>query len=121
LKLGDKARALAAFRRAAAASGSSGAARLAYALAVTGHEAEARQIVDELQQEAAHTYPPSFGLAMAHAGLGNTDEAFRWLGKAYADRDAFLHSIKTTPAFDGLHEDPRWRMLLRRIGLSMST
>ena len=99
-------------------SGSAGAARLAYALAVTGHRAEARQIVDELLQAPAYKHRPAFGLAMAHAGLGDADEVFRWLGKAYADRDAFLHSVKTTPAFNGLHDDPRWGKLLRRMGLS---
>lgn len=118
LQLREQELALAAFRRAATGSGPSGAARLAYALAVTGHQAEARQIVDELHQSPSHMHQSSFGLAMAHAGLGNADEAFRWLGKSYADRDAFLHTLKTTPAFDGLHDDPRWRTLLRRMGLS---
>jgi len=110
--------ALAAFRRAAAASGVRGSARLAYALAVTGHGDEARGIVSQLLELPSHQPRPSYGLAMAYAGLGDADAAFRWLDQAYAERDAFLHGIKTTPAFNGLHSAPRWRTLLRRIGLA---
>jgi TolB-like protein/Tfp pilus assembly protein PilF len=117
LQLGEQEDALAAFRRAAAAGGARGAARLAYALAATGRRDEAWGIVHELLRAPAHRHLPSFGLAMAYAGLGDEDAAFRWLGQAYAERDAFLHSIKTMPAFDGLRLDGRWCRLLRRMGL----
>jgi hypothetical protein len=54
---------------------------------------------------------------MAHAGLGEGDEAFRCLERGLADRAAFMDGVKITPAFDPLHSDPRWVSLLRRMGL----
>jgi TolB-like protein/DNA-binding SARP family transcriptional activator/Flp pilus assembly protein TadD len=116
LKLGQPDEALAAFRRAAR-GGAMSEAWLSYALAVTGHREEAQEIVHRLC-EPLQGEPAWVGLAIASAGLGDAEEAFRWLTKAYAGRDAFLHSIRTIPAFDGLRSDPRWGKLLRRMGLS---
>jgi serine/threonine-protein kinase len=116
LQIGAQGDAVAAFRHAAGISGVRGAARLAYALAVTCQCEEARTIVDELVALPLEQQP-SFGLAMAYAGFGDTDVAFRWLNRAYAERDAFLHTVKCTPAFESLHSDLRWKKLLRRMGL----
>ena len=118
LQLGQPEQALMAFRQAATTSGVRGSARLAYALGATGHIEEARTIVDDILRSASRDQLPSFGLAIAYAGLGNTNAAFEWLEAAYVQRDAFLHSIKATAAFDGLQADPRWAPLLWRIGLS---
>jgi len=117
LQLNARAEALASFRRTAELSGPRGAARLAYALAATGDDTAARKLVREIADRpdaVAH----AFGLAMAHAGLGDGDAAFEWLDRAYAERDAFLHTVKVTSAFESLHTDARWDVLLRRIGLS---
>jgi hypothetical protein len=54
---------------------------------------------------------------MAYAGLADVDHAFEWLERGYADKAAFMDGIKITPAFDALHGDPRWAVLLRRMGL----
>lgn len=118
LQLGRQDDALAAFRCVATLSGVHGSARLAYALGVTGRREEAQQIVRELLRSSGHRPPPSFGLAMAYVGLEDADAAFGWLDMAYAERNAFLHSIKTTPAFDRLRTDPRWGTLLHRVGLT---
>jgi TolB-like protein/Flp pilus assembly protein TadD len=118
LQLGEQGEAVAAFRRAAAVSGVRGAARLACALAVTGRCEEARGMVRDLLELAPQRSLPSFGLAMAYAGLGDVDAAFQWLHQAYAERDAFLHTVKTTPVFDALRTDVRWKRLLRRMGLT---
>ena len=117
LRLGRRDEALASFRLLAAIDGVRGATRLAYALGATGHERESRQIVRTVL-ESQNDRSMSFGLAMAYTGLGDADTAFHWLERAYAERDAFLHTIKATVAFDSLHGHPRWAMLLRRMGLS---
>jgi serine/threonine-protein kinase len=110
--------ALLAFRHVAQLGGSRGAARLAFALAVTGCEREARELVDEVLRHSRQQPPPTFALALAYAGLGETDAAFHWLDQALAERDALLHTAKTSPPLDALHKDPRWGVLLRRIGLT---
>ncbi|MEP6494250.1 MAG: BTAD domain-containing putative transcriptional regulator [bacterium] len=118
LQLGQQENALRAFRQAATSSGVRGSARLAYALAATRHVGEARTIVNDILRSARPDLMPSFALAIAYAGLVDADAAFEWLERAYVQRDAFLHSVKATAAFDGLHADPRWAALLWRMGLS---
>jgi hypothetical protein len=49
--------------------------------------------------------------------LGNKDEAFAWLNKAYAERSGKLLDLKLDPDFDTLRRDSRYADLVRRIGL----
>jgi len=51
----------------------------------------------------------------AHAGMA--DEAFRWLEQAYADREPPLFRLGVVWDWFDLHDDPRFRNLLRRVGL----
>jgi hypothetical protein len=71
-----------------------------------------------LQEEAKHKYVSPYNIARIHTGLGEQDQAFAWLEKAYAERDSNLTNIKVQPDFDSLHSDPRFADLLRRIGLT---
>ena len=54
---------------------------------------------------------------MAYVGLGDRDAAFRWLDQAFEGHAAFMDGLKASPAFDPLHSDPRWGILLRRMRL----
>ena len=53
----------------------------------------------------------------SYPGWGETDEAFRWLNKAYEDRDYQLPTAKDDIHFSRLRKDPRFDELLNRIGL----
>jgi DNA-binding SARP family transcriptional activator/TolB-like protein len=112
--------ALAAFRQAAGLSGSRDTAHLAYGMAAVGDHAAARRLLIELRAGLADPDRMAFHIAMAHAGLGEIDDAFRWLERGLANRTAFMDGVKITPAFDPLHADPRWASLLRRMGLHAS-
>jgi len=53
-----------------------------------------------------------------YVGLGEKDEAFAWLNRAYEERSYILAEYLTTDArLDTLHSDPRFAELVRRIGL----
>jgi len=51
------------------------------------------------------------------ASLEQNDQAFAWLEKAYEERSDFLALRKEPELLGGLHSDPRFAGLLRRIGL----
>jgi TolB-like protein/DNA-binding winged helix-turn-helix (wHTH) protein/Tfp pilus assembly protein PilF len=91
-------------------------AGLAHAYAVAGKQAQARKIVEQLKHESSRRYVPARELAVVYADLGEKDQAFQWLEKAYQERDRGLIWLKTDPALDSLRSDPRYRDLLRRVG-----
>ncbi|HXI90433.1 MAG TPA: protein kinase [Blastocatellia bacterium] len=91
---------------------------LAHAYAVSGRRAEAKKIIDQLKDTSAHSYVAPYNLAVIYAGLGDKDQAFDWLDRAYADRSGFLaFYFKTDAHMDSLRSDPRFDELMRRIGL----
>jgi hypothetical protein len=56
------------------------------------------------------------GVASAYAFAGK-DSAFKWLDKAYAERDGQdIMLLKCVPSFKSHHGDPRFADLLRRLG-----
>ena len=58
---------------------------------------KARAILKEMQAPVVQRYIPPNSFAMVHLGLGEFDEAFAWLEKAYADRDVRLSFLKVEP------------------------
>jgi TolB-like protein/DNA-binding winged helix-turn-helix (wHTH) protein len=65
------------------------------------------------------SYPNGwYRLAEINTYLGDKEEAFRWLGKAFEGRSVgWLPFIKVDPTLDPLRSDPRFRALLERMGL----
>ena len=59
----------------------------------------------------------AFDVAYDYAAIGDRDQSFRWLEKAYTDRDWRLVEVAVEPRFDSLRSDPRFQYLLRRLGL----
>ncbi len=46
-----------------------------------------------------------------------TDEAFEWLDRAYAQRDPSLMATKLEPLLKSLHNDPRYAAFLKKLNL----
>jgi TolB-like protein/Tfp pilus assembly protein PilF len=93
-------------------------AGLGHAYALSGKRAEAQKVLDHLKELSAHSYVAPYNVAVIYAGLGEKDEAFTWLNRAYDDRSYILALYLTTDArLDSLHTDPRFDELRRRIGL----
>lgn len=89
--------------------------RIADLLAVMGRREEARRALDELEHPKTGGAPNAFDLAAIHAALGDRDEAFQWLDRAYERR--IIWFIKVHPALDPLRGDPRFGELLKKTGL----
>jgi serine/threonine-protein kinase len=87
-------------------------AYFAYALAVAGRTAEARKVLHEFEREsisAGH-------IALIYVGLGENEQAFDWLEKAYETNNSWLFQLQD-PIWDPLRDDPRFEDLLRRLNL----
>lgn len=56
-------------------------------------------------------------MADLYALLDEKDEAFSWLQKAFEERSSKLTDLKIDPDFDNLHSDPRFAVLVKKIGL----
>ncbi len=93
------------------------AGQLGLAYALSGRRAEALEELRILEALAKERYIPSTAFALIHAGLGEMDQAFRWMDQAVKDRDHFPIVLRVSPTFDELRGDPRFNDLLRRIGL----
>jgi len=94
-------------------------AALAHAYAVTGKKKEAQDLLKKLVEQSKELFVPAYDIAAVYIGLGNTDQAFEWLNKAYEERSGFLPYIKCDRRFNILRSDPRYQKLLQRIGLPL--
>jgi hypothetical protein len=56
-------------------------------------------------------------VAAIYAGLGEQDQAFKWLEKANEERDIWLMNLKVDPVFNKLRSNVRFVDLLARAGL----
>ena len=92
-------------------------ASLGCVYARSGRKAEARKIVEDLKELSKRRYIAASVIAQLYVALGEKDQAFAWLDKAYDDHDFILVLLKVEPSFDGLRSDPRFAALLKRIGL----
>jgi TolB-like protein/Tfp pilus assembly protein PilF len=90
---------------------------LGIAYAVTGKRDEARRILALLENLHEQGVVPSGSVAILHGALGESNEAFAWLEKAYEERDPQLTYIKAGRRFEPLRKDPRFAELVHRIGL----
>jgi serine/threonine-protein kinase len=92
-------------------------ALLGHAYAVSGRKAEAAKTISDLTNQAKQRYVAPYQIAAIYAGLGDKDQAFAWLEKAYQERSDWMVSLPGDQRFDNLRTDPRYIGLLQRLGL----
>ena len=81
-----------------------------------GEKGYSRKMAEIMEASAGPVKAPAPVIAGYWARAGETDKAFAVLEKSYAERDDGLISIKDGK-LDPIKSDPRYRDLLRRIGL----
>jgi serine/threonine protein kinase len=91
-------------------------AMLGYAYAVSGKRDRARQVMTQLNELAKHRHVSPYDLAVIYVGLGDKNQAFKWLDKAYEEHDPSLALLKIAPWLDSLRSDSRFSALIRRVG-----
>jgi TolB-like protein/DNA-binding winged helix-turn-helix (wHTH) protein len=92
-------------------------ALLGHAYAVAGKRAEAQQVLSELQQVQSQRYVSPYTVAAIYAGLGDQEQAFKWLDRAVEEHDIWLMNLKVDPVFAKLRTQPKFTDTLARIRL----
>jgi len=92
-------------------------AGLAHAYAVSGQIAEAQNLLDRLIELSKTKYVSAYDIAEVYASLGKQDLALDWLEKAYEERSRALVFLKVEPKVDGLRAKPRFREIIKKMGL----
>jgi TolB-like protein/Tfp pilus assembly protein PilF len=87
---------------------------LAYALVKSGRRGEAQKIFEQLKARQKSEYVDPGDFAIIYSALGEKDEAFADLEKAYQQHSGAITYLKVDPAFDDLRDDPRFQDLMRR-------
>jgi len=96
--------------------------RIGYALAISGRTSEASRILDQLKSDS-HQRPTEdpdyrfFRMAFVHIGLGNNHLALDLLEKAFDAHPPSMTHLKSEPIFAGIREEPRYKALLKKVGL----
>jgi len=90
---------------------------LAYQYAISGRLEQAQKVLAELNQLSRKSYVAPIWLAMVYVGLGDKEQALRFLEKAYEERSCMLLSIKSDPIWAPLRSEPRFIALLKKTGL----
>jgi TolB-like protein/Tfp pilus assembly protein PilF len=88
------------------------------AYAQAGRRNDALRVLAELKDRSKKEYVPAGAFVNAYSGLGNKDDAFAALDLAYKEQSNILQFVKVHPFLDPLRDDPRFKDLLRRVGLS---
>ena len=82
--------------------------------AATGKRDEALKIIAEMKKQS-NVSP--MGLANVYNALGEKDQTFEYLEKAYAEGAPLLRALQSGKTWDPLRSDPRFKDLLKRMGL----
>jgi hypothetical protein len=77
----------------------------------------ANQVLNQLKELSKHRYVPAYDIAMVYLGLGEKEQAYRWLEQGFEERSAWMVYLNLDPRLDGLRADPRFQELVHRVGL----
>jgi DNA-binding winged helix-turn-helix (wHTH) protein len=92
-------------------------AALSHAHASSGNREEALRNLCELEEASRRRQVSPYWMSIVHAGLAANDLAFKWLEKAFEERDVWLVWMKVDPRFDPIRSDARFSRALQRLGL----
>ena len=89
---------------------------MGFVYGAAGRTADARAVLRAVEARAREQYVTPQSLAVVHLGLGDRDRAFGLLERAFDER-AIDGLGLSGPLYDELHDDPRYRNLIGRMGL----
>jgi hypothetical protein len=60
---------------------------------------------------------PAGAFVLAYSGLADREQTLIWLEQAYKEQSLIMLFLRVHPVFDPVRDDPRFKDLLRRVGL----
>lgn len=96
-----------------------GAAYLGQAYALSGRRSDAKAEVEKLIAESQQRYVSAYDISTIHAALGQPDETFAWLERAFDERSQLIGWVLWDPVFDGLRSDARYQEVVRRLNIDV--
>ena len=91
---------------------------LAHACARSGSQAEAQNLLVQLNEKSSNEHVFLYYIAIVYTGLGENDKAIDELYKAFTDRFNGLMFMQVEPELDGLRSNPRFIVLDKKFGFS---
>jgi adenylate cyclase len=79
-------------------------------------QALAQKQLERIKEKSARgEYVPAVDYVTAYMRLGDKEQAFAWLAKAFAERNRLAFEIRVNPIFDPLRSDPRFEALVQKV------
>lgn len=88
-------------------------AKRAHVLAATGHQDQAREILEEIIAKRDEQWVTAYEIAIIYSLLGDRDAAFEWLAQAEREHAVGFTFVRVDPHLENLRSDPRFNQLLR--------
>src|SRR5437879_136515 len=89
---------------------------LGRAYGLSGNKMEAKKILDQLKELSKERYVSAYSFGLVYLGLGDKEQALRWLEQSYQDRaGSDIGYIRVDPLLDPLRGDPRFEALAEKI------
>ena len=89
----------------------------AYAYAKTGRSSEAEAILGKFRELEKTEPVDAYSLVSIYIALGDKERAFAALEKSFEQRSFYLPYLQVDPFMDPLRDDPRFKSLVKRVGL----
>lgn len=87
---------------------------------MAGNRAEAIEVLKQLEELSTREYVSAYDRALLCVALGDTDQAFALLSKAYDDYSSFLPFLNVDARLDAVRSDARFRALAERMNVPMN-
>jgi len=94
-------------------------ALLGHEYAVSGRRTDALHIIEQLKNVSTQRHVPALYFALIYTGLGDKDDAFKFMDAAVRERTEYLVYLGSEPLADPLRDDPRFASLAKRVGIGL--
>jgi len=92
-------------------------ASLGWEYALAGRRSDAEKVLRQLKALEAHDDADYYNLAIVFLALGDKEQSFKALDRAFEQHTGSMAFLKSDPFWKDVHSEPRYQDLLRRIGL----